>query len=75
MKIDTIIDDKALKAKAKTEMLSQLLLEKKISIEELIAFAQTAKDSPKATCIESLEFATKQNASIANASVIRSVLI
>ena len=73
MKIDAIINDKALKAKAKTEMLSQLLLDKKISTEELIAFAQTAKDSPKATCIESLEFATKQNASIANEKCLQFV--
>jgi hypothetical protein len=59
MDIQTIISDKGLKAKAKTEAISQLLLNNKLPISELIAIAQTAKDPDKATCIEAMEFATK----------------
>ena len=66
MKIAELFADKNLKPKAKTEMLCKMLVEKSISIDELIAFAQTAKDPIKATCIESLEFATKQNPSFGN---------
>ena len=65
VKLDKILEDKALKQKAKTEALSKLLLAKKLSIEELIAYTQKADDTLKATCIESLEYATKQNPSIA----------
>ncbi len=66
MKISELLNDKSLKPKLKTETLSKCLLDSKISTDELIAFAQTAKDSPKATCIEALEFATKQTPAIAN---------
>lgn len=66
MKIEELLNDKSLKPKIKTETLSKWLLDKKVSTDELIAFAQSAKDSPKATCIEAMEFATKQNPSIAN---------
>ncbi|MGH9949192.1 MAG: hypothetical protein ACRD6X_18630, partial [Pyrinomonadaceae bacterium] len=65
MKLDEILNDKALKQKAKVETISKLVLDKKVSVEELIANAKTATDTLKGTCIESLEFATKQNPSIA----------
>lgn len=61
MSIQEILSDKTLKPKAKTETISSLLLGKKISIDELITFAAAAKDPAKATCIEALEFVTKQN--------------
>ncbi|MGD0711354.1 MAG: HEAT repeat domain-containing protein [Bacteroidales bacterium] len=73
MKIAELLNDKGLKPKVKTETLSKWLLDKKISTDELIAFAQTAKDSPKATCIEALEFVTKQNPSIANEQCLQFV--
>ncbi len=66
MKIAELFLDKSLKPKAKTEMLCQMLMDKSISLDELIAFANTAKAPIKATCIESLEFATKQNPSFGN---------
>lgn len=46
--------------------MSNWLIENKISADKLIAFAETAKDPAKATCIEALEYATKQNPLIAN---------
>ena len=73
MKIEELLNDKSLKPKVKTETLSKWVADKKISTEDLIAFAQTAKDSPKATCIEALEFATKTNPSIANENCLKFV--
>ena len=65
MKLDDIFSDKTLKQKAKVEIISTLVLDKNISIAQLLSFAEKANDTEKATCIESLEFATKQNAGIA----------
>ncbi len=73
MKLDNIFTDKTLKQKAKVEMLSALLLGKKLSINELLTFVQGANDTEKATCIESLEFATKQNAGIATEKCLKFV--
>jgi hypothetical protein len=66
MNIEVLLNDKNINPKAKTEALAKFLLENKISLSNLIEFAAQAKDSPKATCIESIEFATKINPSIAN---------
>ena len=65
MKLDEILNDRAIKQKPKVEAVSKMLLDKKLSVEELIAYAQKANDTLKATCIESLEFASRQNPSIA----------
>ena len=73
MKLDEILNDKTIKQKPKVEAISKLLLDKKLGIEELIAYAQTANDTLKATCIESLEFATKQNPSIATEKCLKFV--
>jgi hypothetical protein len=66
MTIADLLNDKDLKPKVKTETLSVWLIESKISVDELVAFAKTAKDSPKATCIEALEFATGKKPAILN---------
>ena len=66
MNFEVLLNDKNAKPKEKTESLAQLLLENKIKIENLLEFAGQAKDSPKATCIEAIEYATKLNPSIAN---------
>jgi|WetSurMetagenome_2_1015567.scaffolds.fasta_scaffold746648_1 HEAT repeat protein len=67
--LDGIFSDKSLTPKVKTERISRLLLEKKITPEELIAFAASAKDSPRATCTEALEFASAQIPSLINGRV------
>lgn len=64
MKISQLLSDKSIKPKEKTQALSNLLLCGDISLADLTAFAENAKDAVKATCIESIEFATKQQASI-----------
>jgi len=73
MQLDELFNDRSLKQKAKTELLSKSLLEKKLSIENLIEFAEKAKDVEKATCIEALEYATKQNPGIAIETCIKFV--
>lgn len=73
MNIAELLNNKDLKPKVKTETLSKWVLNKKISLDELIAFAQIAKDSPKATCIEAIEFATKSNPLIANENCLKFV--
>ncbi len=65
MPIAAILNNKSIKPKEKTEAISQMLLNKDISINDLIDFAHEAKDSPKATCIEAIEFATQSGPGIA----------
>lgn len=65
MDIEKIITDNGIKPKEKTVAISEMLLQNKVSLDELIVFAGTSKDALKATCIEAIEFATKKNASIA----------
>lgn len=64
--INEILNDKSKKPKEKTALLSSAVLDGTISVATLLAFAATAKDSPKATCIEALEFATQQKRELAD---------
>lgn len=73
MRLETILSDKTRKPREKTEYLSGLLLDNTISTDALCAFARAAKDPVKATCIEALEYATRQNQKIANATMFRLV--
>ncbi|MEO7292745.1 MAG: HEAT repeat domain-containing protein [Ginsengibacter sp.] len=74
MKLDEILNDKTIKQKGKVEIVSKMLLDKKLTVEELITYTQTAADTLKATCIESLEFASRQNASIATEKCLKFVI-
>ena len=65
MELKALLDSKDIKPKEKTETISQLLIDKKLSTDELIKTALSSKDSPKATCIEALEFATLKHPEIA----------
>lgn len=73
MDITTLLNDKELKPKAKTELLSTWLLEGKISSDSLAKYAESTKDPIKATCIEAIEFATKQKPSIADEKTFKFV--
>jgi HEAT repeat protein len=68
--IGSLLGDKQIKPKEKTEALSKMLLDKKLKMADLIEFAAAAKDSPKATCIEAMEFATKSNPELATLSCL-----
>jgi hypothetical protein len=69
MTIDELLNDKAKKVKEKTETISKWLLNGSMPFDELIAFAEKSKDSEKATCIEAIEYATRQNPAIADETV------
>ena len=73
MSLEELFSEKSLKQKAKTEMLGASLLDKKVTLEELIAFAEKSKDAEKATCIEAIEYATRQDANIANDKCLKYV--
>ncbi|MGV3632607.1 MAG: HEAT repeat domain-containing protein [Bacteroidota bacterium] len=70
MTIAPILEDKKLKSKEKTEALSRLILEEKISPDEFIAQVKQAKDSHTGSCIEALEFASKARPEIITASCL-----
>lgn len=69
MTIEELFKDKATKAKEKTEIISKWILDNSLPIDELIAFAEKSKDPIKGTCIEAIEYATKQNPSLADETV------
>lgn len=64
MDISTLLNDKTVKAKSKSETIGNWLLEKVVSPGEVKTFAEKSKDPDKATCIEALEFASKKNPAI-----------
>ena len=64
--IDEILKDKSIRAKEKVSTISQLLLNRKISVQQLIDLAKTENDTNKATIIESMEYASKTKADIIN---------
>jgi hypothetical protein len=65
MNYQEILNDKGVKPKIKTETLCKWILNNPEKIEELIDFSKKTKDPIKATCIESIEFATKCKPEIA----------
>lgn len=73
MTIDQLLIDKTKKIKEKTETISNWLLDGSMPIDELIAFAEKSKDSEKATCIEAIEYATKENPKLADETVLNFV--
>ena len=70
MTIEELLIDKTKKAKEKVETISKWLLDGSLPTDELIVFAEQAKDPEKGTCIEAIEFATRQNANIADENVL-----
>lgn len=70
MTIDELLKDKTIKPKDKTEIISNWLLDDSLPVDELIVFAENQKDPAKATCIEAMEYATRQNPKIADENVL-----
>jgi len=66
MSISNLLNDKTIKSKEKTEILSKWLLERKIELNEVIDFAKNAKDPVKGICIEAIEYATKISPALSN---------
>lgn len=69
MILAALLSDKTKKTKEKVQTISQWLLDGSLTAGKLSAFAQKAKDPEKASCIEAIEFATRQNAKIADETV------
>lgn len=69
MTIEELIKDKAVKSKEKVDIISKWVIDASLPTDELIAFAEKSKDPVKATCIEALEYATKQNPNLADETV------
>lgn len=67
MEIDEIFQDKSIKLKGKVVILGAELLDDTLSLQVLLEYADRQKAVDKATCIESIEYATKQVPTIANA--------
>lgn len=74
MTIEELFKDKATKAKEKTEIISKWVLDTSLPIDELIAFAEKSKDPVKGTCIEAVEYATKQTPNLADETVFSFVI-
>ncbi|MFZ4932111.1 hypothetical protein [Chryseobacterium sp. Mn2064] len=74
MTIEELIKDKTIKSKEKVEIISKWILEKTLPTDELIVFAEKSKDPIKATCVEALEYATKQNPTLADDTVFSFVI-
>lgn len=73
MTLEEILGDKAIKPKEKTDAVGQLLLKKSLSVNELLSYAENQKDPVKATCIEAIEYVTKQEPNIADGKVLEFV--
>jgi len=70
MSIEELLKDKSVKPKEKTETISSWIIDGSLPAEELTAFAGKSKDADKATCIEAIEFATKQKPSVADENLL-----
>jgi hypothetical protein len=71
MQLNDIFQNKALKQKAKVAMICDLVMDQKMDLDDLINFAQKATGIEKATCIESVEFATKKQPVIATEKCLK----
>jgi hypothetical protein len=70
MEIQGLVHDKGIKPKDKTETIRTWLLNKTLTVDELVEFAQSAKDPIKATCIEAIELATRTKPELATTSCV-----
>jgi len=70
MTIEQVLQDKTIKAKAKVATIGEWLIKKELSLDELIAYAEKQKATDKATCIEAIEYATKNIPAIADEGLL-----
>lgn len=75
MNLESIFTDKSLKEKAKVSKIADLVATGELTIEELISYADKQQSVDKATCIETIEAATKKSTSIAAESLLAYVSI
>jgi hypothetical protein len=70
MTIEQLFQDKSIKAKAKVSTIAEWLINADLSIDELVAYAESKKAIDKATCIEAIEYATKKMPTIADENLL-----
>lgn len=73
MDIEAVLTDKQLKAKAKVEAISKMLLGAEVTVASMVKAAKAAKDSDKGTCIEAIQFATKAKPELASLDCLKFV--
>lgn len=64
MDLKALFTDKSTKNKEKVEILFAAILNGEVFPDEFLKFASSAKDPVKASCIEALEWATKNNSEL-----------
>ena len=74
MNLKELFSDKALKNKELTDAVANAVTTKVISPIALFQFGATAKAPIKATCIEALEFASKADPSIVDATTLAGII-
>lgn len=74
MTIEQLFQDKSIKSKGKVTTIGSWLINGELPIDELIAYAEKQKATNKATCIESVEYATKTKPTIADESLLEFVV-
>lgn len=74
MNFAELFKNKTIKSKERTEQLAHWLMDNPKQINKLIEFASKAKDADKATCIESIELATKAEPSLVDAPTLKFVI-
>ncbi len=70
MTIEQIFQDKSIKAKGKVSTIGEWLVNRELSMDELLNYAENQKAVDKATCIEAVEYATKKNPAIADENLL-----
>jgi len=73
MDIQAVLINKQLKAKAKVEIISKMLLDEKASLVDVIKVAKASEGSNKGTCIEAIQFATKVRPALASPECLKFV--
>ena len=68
-----VLADKQIKSKSKVETLSQMLLDERLILIDIINVAKESKASDKGTCIEAIEFTTKTKPELASLECLKFV--
>jgi len=69
-----LFKSKTVKSKERTEQLAHWLMDNPKQINKLVDFAAKSKDEEKATCIESIELATKAQPAIVDAPTLKFII-
>ena len=74
MNFSELFKNKTIKSKQRTEELAHWLMDNPKQINKLVEFASKTKDADKATCIESIELATKAEPTLVDSATLKFVI-